>query len=362
MQTTSTPLKTAFSLLFALLFILSLPAALAAYDAGSLLFDEARMTTLLEDAVVHSKLVPLGLSWYAHTLASRYPPDPYSTPDYLGIMSHLTTQDWITLRQVSVTDEMLLGWTDATTGGAYAWLDNEEARPEVQWALQPLRQHLQHGNGEKALQIVYTSLPPCTQEQINDFKQRQNAVPAGIEVPYNPCHFPGPWESDQYDDYLTSVEEMVAALPAGLDLVRTLAPDTPDGDFLTLKSNLRSARALSQWGWLFPLLLLLLTAALSIRSRRTLGLWWGLPLFLGGLLTLGLYFLIPPAALSQAHPFLTAWPEELTAESEAFLARLLGIIVRPLLWQGLLVTAAGLLGAVGAALPAGRKEEAVSAE
>ncbi len=354
--------RRAFSILFALLFVISLPLAFIAYDTGSLLFNRMRMTDLLEDAILHSKLIPLGLSWYAHGVASRYPPDPYSTPDYLGIMSHLTTQDWITLRQISLTDEMLLDWTDTTVNGAYAWLDNEKAKPNITWVLQPLQEHLRQGNGEQALQIVYASLPPCTQAQIDDFKQRQKAVPAGTEVPYNPCHFPAPWESDQYDDYLTSVEEMTDAIPPVLNLVSTLAPDTPESDFLALKGSLRTARTVSRWGWLLPLLLLWLIAALSVRNFASLGLWWGIPLFLGGAAALALFLAIPPITLPWIDFATLTWPRELALEVRALLENVLRIIIAPLVWQGALSAGLGLLGVLGSVFAGRQKARRASTE
>ncbi len=337
-------LKRMLALVLAGLFVVTWPVTLGAYDAGSLLFSEPRITALLEDAALHSKLVPLGLSWYAHTVASRYPPDPYSTPDYLGIMSHLTTQDWVTLRQIGITDAMLVDWTDTTTAGVYGWLDNDEVKPEVLWAMRHFQQHLQEGNGEKALKVVYASLPACEPEQVADFLHRLSEVPPETDIPYNPCHFPVQWESDQYNDYLTSVEAMIAAIPPHLDLVQTLAPNTPDEDFLTLKKHLLLARAVSRWGWLLSLAFLALAAAVQVRTWLALAHWWGVPLALGGLLTLGLYFATPRVVLRWLASLLTAWPEELAAETMTFLMRVVHLMIQPMVWQGVVSLGLGLAG------------------
>ena len=349
------------SVLLAVLFVLTLPAAFLAYDAGQLVFSPSRMTALLEDAVLQSKLVPLGLAWYAQTTAASIPKDAY-TPDYATIVSFPSTQDWRDLRQIAITDEMLLEWVDATTNGAYAWLDNEEARPQVTWILQPLQQHLQSGRGEQALQIVYDALPPCSQEQIADFKQRQSAAPSGVEVPYNPCRFPAPWESDQYNDYLTSVEEMVAAIPPVLELVSTLAPDTPESTFLALKGSLRTARTVSRWGWVVPLLLLWLIAALRVRNLPALGLWWGIPLVLGGVATLILFLAVPPVARPWIDVAVATWPRELALEVRLFLDKVVRIIVSPLMWQGALSAGLGLLGILGGVFAGRRKARNASME
>jgi hypothetical protein len=52
------------------------------------------------------------------------------------------------------------------------------------------------------------------------------------------------------------------------------------------KEQMRLLRALTRWGWLLPLSFLGLIMALVVRSLRGLARWWGIPLLVGGLLSL----------------------------------------------------------------------------
>ncbi|RMF44884.1 MAG: hypothetical protein D6755_08710, partial [Anaerolineae bacterium] len=223
---------------------------------------------------------------------------------------------------------------------------------------EPLRRNLQGVNGQKALELVYNTLPACTQTQIDDFKQRQAKAQHGQRVYYNLCHFPSPWEADQKADYLASVQDVADSVPATLALTDTL-PFTAQ-TYWQVKLALLQARTISRFGWLLAIGLLWLIAALCVRSFQDLGRWWGIPLALSGVLGFTLTITLPAMGQGWFSYFTALLPRALAEEIVALLDATLRLMLRPMWWQSALLFLGGLLLFAGTWWHARQHAEAAS--
>jgi len=334
----------ALALLLAVLFVLSLPLTCAAFDAGQVVFLPEKTRVLLDEAALRSQIVPLGMAWTVRKMAAEVSLHP-NTPDYAALVAALPPEQWQTLRRLLLPDEILLDLIHSSLNGFYLWLDSAEETPSILWVLQPFQNNLRGVNGQKAMEAVYQTMPECTQAQIEDFQRRLKQAAPGEAVYYNLCQFPEPWRGDQQADYLASVQAVAASIPPLLEPVDML--DTSPQTFLRLKRALLQARRISLLGWILPLALLWLIAALQVRTFRSLGRWWGIPLVLAGALTAALGAVIPPLLHSWFVFFTAQLPELLAQESIVLLDSLVRAAVRPLWRQGGVVLLAGALLLLG---------------
>ncbi len=335
-----------------LVFILVLPAAVLGYDIGSVIFDQPKITAITTEIVTKSDLIPLGLNWYSETQAERrYASGAAEAwvgePDVVQLISFLDTDDWRAIRREVLTDEILAKWTASTVDGVYKWLDSQEKVPQITWTMADFVQRIESKHGLTAITIAYNALPPCTDEQIADFKSRLAAAPAGEKVLYNLCRFPDPWKTDQFGDYQDALEAVAQSIPARFNLTAELAPvSDPDHGVgaEAIRNQLLAVRRIMILAPIVVLFLLLLIAVLAVRSLRSLGFWWGIPLILGGLLVLAggvVYRVVLTGVLSAG--ILSEVPPLIMKEALKGILILAGHIFKPMVWQGIVVLASGIL-------------------
>jgi len=336
--------------LFGLLFIVGMLLAILAFDVGRVVFNPPLVKGVLSEIVTESDLIPAALAWFSESRANqRYASGQAEAwvgePDVAQLIMFMDVNDWSSIRWEVLPDEILIEWVSVTVDGVYDWIDSNDRVPEIVWNLRPLIRLIDSEHGVTSITIAYEALPPCNQEQITDFKNRLSAAPAGTKVLYNLCQFPDPWHEDQFSDYIESLEDLAANVPTTFALTGELArvADTEGVGAKTIKIQLRLIR---KWMHLAPLLLvipLVFILILAVRSLNGLGLWWGIPLTLGSLLTLLLTFIYRPivVAVLSAVP-LSETPPLIRDEAIAGIFRLAVEVFKPMLWQSLVILILGL--------------------
>jgi hypothetical protein len=221
----------------------------------------------------------------------------------------------------------------------FAWLDDDRPFPKLALDIKPLKAQLLRGGINTFVDVVVDSWPSCKPEQVEAMQQ---AFFEGGTLPDELCEPPEPMRSRVVDLASIGFEEQVRLLPEAVSLIE---PDAPPEDFLAVKEQLRSFRALALWGWLLPLSLLGLIMALAIRKWRDFGRWWGIPLLLGGLGTLFIAFIM--AAVREE--IINSWSTNITPGGvvrdilRTGLDALYGAGLRPLWLQGFIVVGIGLV-------------------
>ncbi len=334
-----------------LILLVALPVSILAYDIGRVVFDQILVKDIITDIVTDSDLIPAALKWYSEQRAEqRYGAGEAiaweDEPDIVDLLSMVSTESWREIRAEALPDEILIEWISVAVDGTYQWIDSEDRVPDVTLDLLAFKERVNSEHGENAIRVVYESLPPCTEDEIADFRSRLAASLPGEEVLYNLCQFPDPWASDQVSDYHNSLIFVVENIPDTFALTQELShlEDTRGIGPELIKAQLLLVRQSMRLAPLIPVVLLVLILLLAIRSLKELGNWWGIPLSLDGALLLVLA-LIYPATLVGVLTIgpLSEIPPLVREEALSALMILANAILDPLMWQSIIVLALGLI-------------------
>lgn len=347
-----------FTFVFAFLLVFAMPIAIISYDVGRVVFSPPRVKEVTTDIVTKSDLIPVALEWFSERRAEeRYEEQEAQAwkdePDIVQLMDKLETDDWREIREEILANDILAGWVSVSVDGTYEWVDNEERTPQITWNMEPFIERVDSEHGRTAIMIAYEALEPCNEEQLADFESRLAAVPAGEEVLYNLCQFPGTCKEDpdsygcdQVNDYTESLRNLVENVPQKFELTKELAQteDTEGVGPLMIKNQLRTIRLLMNLAPLIPLGLLLLILLFAVRSLKGLGMWWGIPLSVGSFITLLLSLFYKPlmAAILISGP-LSETPDLIRPQVLIGIGRLLAEIFHPMRWQSLLALLVGVV-------------------
>ncbi len=267
--------------LLAIAFVITLPLSLVAFNIGRIAFSPERMTALLGDTITETgglrQLVVDSLTGSSTDSSGE------GGPDLGRALGFLTPQD----RQVLGEQLTPPGWAQEQMGvvvaGVYRWIDNDRARPEIVVDIAPLKAALLSGGASDLVELVVDSWPSCTVAEMAEMGVgallgQQNLVF---------CEPPEPLRSGVVGILNVSIAASLRALPDKLSLSQPGATRPASPELMNTKQRIRTVRALAAWSWLLSPALLGLVMAFAIRTWRGLALWWGVPLILGALLTLG---------------------------------------------------------------------------
>ncbi len=343
--------------LLSILFVITTLLTLISYDVWRVLFDPPLIKSILTDEFIEFDLVPRVLEDFSARRAAQRVErgealSGVDEPDIQLLLSYVDFDAWTEIKKLIITDDFITHLVSVSVDGIYTWLDSPDPLPAFIWEMTPIKDRLVGQDGEDAIMTAYRTMPECTPEELEDFYTRLEAMPPGVEVLYNLCQFPDPWEEDQIGDYANALIDFNQNVPATYDFNQMLGSSmAASGAAQIVKSGLKLIRFLGQWGWVVCLSLLVLIAVIGVRSMNTAGKWLGIPILISGALTLGIHFLVKgqlPDLLtgrfaSQVSPLLVS-------EISASIGRLMGYVFQPLLVEGLVLSGVGLcliiLGAV----------------
>jgi hypothetical protein len=335
--------------LLSILFVISAVLAVLGYDIWRVVFNGPRIKAILGEELSQSDLVPAILADLSVRRAQERVEkgealSGVDEPDIELLLSYVSFERWVEIRELLVTDAFVSDLISETVDGLYAWIDSDEFAPAFAWNMAPLKDRLVGGEGEKAIMIAYEAMPECTQAEIDDFTSRLAAMPPGVEVLYNLCQFPPPWEEDQIDDYLNALADVNQNIPEAYDFSQVMMLASMTFGSSGTKPTLRMIRFAGQWGWVVPLVILGLILALGVRSFRSLGNWGGIPLVVTGAL---LAVVAVPVRILLLNLLVNAFPLQvsdlLRAELRLSLVRMTDAVFQPMLVQGLIILGLGVL-------------------
>lgn len=340
--------------LLVLLFVITLPLALLSFNVGRALFDAPLVKRVVTKEVTQSDLIPVTLRWFAQRRAQERvltgeAQTAIREPDALKAIEFPTVETWRKIRLEVMPDQFLEGWTAVTIDGLYGWLDTKDPLPNVVIDLRDWKKYARSEHGWNAIQMVYDSLPPCKQTDIDDFLKRLAAAAPGQEILYNlytPCRFPDPWKPDQNQDYLDGRDEIIDNAQDRFFLTQELSrveKQTGVGAE-SIKNQLLLIRAAANLSIIVPLVMLGLLVILALRSRMDLARWLGLPIVVGGVLSLLPTLVYQPLVGN----LLTLGPlSEVPAQVRAEFARSFGILLseafNPMMFEAIAIIVIGLV-------------------
>jgi hypothetical protein len=265
-----------------MVFLFVLPLSIFALDFGVVFFSPETLSEAVVESVSGSQI---GQQFLNDQIMPNMVADTTRSDDFdfnqafadldqverEQIISILVPEDWLD-RQIRNAVEALLNW-----------IDEDQAQLAIQLQIEPLKESLFRGGSEQVLEIIVDSWPPCTLEQM---EMMSTAAEEEGEVPVVYCEPPEPFRTRLLEYANTELLLQIDQLPPVVDM----GNEDPGGNGfenqIEVKRSLRSLRALSQTMWFLAVGLLGLIMALAIRSWTELSRWWGIPIMLGGLVTL----------------------------------------------------------------------------
>ncbi|MBM3131142.1 MAG: hypothetical protein FJ009_21275 [Chloroflexi bacterium] len=270
--------------LLVLFFVFTLPIALLMFNVGRVIFDAPLVKRVVTREVTESDLIPATLRWFAQRRAQERvltgeAKTAITEPDTLKALQFPTLDNWRQIKSIVLPNRFLETWVSVTLDGVYAWIDTKDPLPNVVLDLKPWKDYNRSPYGHQAIQIVYGSLPPCQQADIDDFLKRLKAAPR---------MFPAPWRADQNQDYLDERDKIIDTAPNFFALTQELSRVEKQSGVgaENIKQQIRLFRTLAQFSIIVPFVVLLLLVLLAWRSRFDFARWLGVPMLVGGILSL----------------------------------------------------------------------------
>lgn len=269
----------------AISFIVALPVSIIAHNAIRILFS----SDALSEAVTELVLLRGGIreqlldetftsDWLDNLTSDRGNPFEFLTPqDRLRITQNLFPDAWIE-NQVQDGFETIL-----------AWIETDQSAPEIHLDFVPVKESLSEGGSKIIVAILVNSWPDCIRNQ--ELTMRR-ALDNDLRMKFELCRP----SDDTYALLVDRLDSLLLEYVGRIQSETSFLGDTGDDSFLRSLNNFKSQLLrLSLWlRWLrlFPLPMIGLLMALTIRSWSELGRWWGIPLMIGSLLGLLIIVLI----------------------------------------------------------------------
>lgn len=344
------PARTFLLVLLSILFVISALVTVINYDVWRVFFNPPLIKGILTDEFIESDLVPRVLEDFSARRAEQRVErgealSGVDEPDIQLLLSYVGFEAWTEIKNLIITDDFIIHLVSVSVDGIYKWLDSPDPLPAFVWEMTPIKDRLVGQDGEDAIMTAYRSMPECTPEELEDFHSRLATMPPGVEILYNLCQFPDPWEEDQIGDYVNALIDFNQNVPEAYDFNQLLEGSmAARGAARLIKTALKLNQFLGPWGWTISLALLILIALIGVRSLNDAAKWLGIPILISGILILGIHFLIAGQVpdliagrlASQLSPLLIT-------EISASIGQLTVHVFQPLLVEGLVLSGIGLV-------------------
>ncbi len=358
-----------FAIVLVILLILTIPLAILFFNVWRVMSDRSLAKNVVTREVVESDLLPVTLEWFSLRRAQERvltgeAQTAIREPDALKAMQFLDRKDWKTIRDEALPSHIVSSYVGTTIDGVYDWVDSNNPLPIVALELKTLKDWNRPPRAWKYADLIYSKLPPCKKDDIDDFLKRLAAAPPGTEVLYNlftPCGFPMPWTPDQHQDYRDGMNEVVDNVPDQFSLTLELSRIEKQAGVgaASIKSQVRLIRTLAGLAPIVPIVLLIVLIAYGLRSHIGLARWVGMPLLVGGLVGLIPVLVYQGAigALLTIGP-LSEVPAGVRTEFTRAFGVLLGEIFNPMAIEAVAVSVIGLIVIVFGMMQARKKSTA----
>ncbi|MCK5318807.1 MAG: hypothetical protein KAJ55_12900 [Anaerolineales bacterium] len=329
----------ALAIAVALVFILVLPLTLLGRDLAKVIFSPETVSGILRSRLLESGFVNniaaesfLSERWFNEMDiggGGLKPMFQYLSPaEREEILTTLVPPEWI--------DAQL----DNVIRSFFTWIDSDQPAPRIAVDLASLKERLIKGELRRIIDILIDSWPSCTTDEIEIMSQE--LMRTG-EIPIEICEPPEPYRSQVLDFAVAELGDLIRGQPDKLPIIDSL--DAPPSEVIEFKEQLRFMRSVLMWSWYLPASLLGVIMILIIRSMRDIGQWWGIPLLIGGLLSLVVIGVVSAGRGDLIRDVLADFAPVGTLFYRAFEIVLLGILVaviRLAFFHALLIMGAGL--------------------
>lgn len=265
------------SWLVALTFVITLPLAVMLRAGSAILFTPERLASSFQQGLLANGTLRQAV---VRNLLSSIP--EVEDEMLAALTADLSAADWQRISEIAVPDDWLEGQIDHLTNSIISWLDEDEVLPDLSLNVEPVKRRLLGQDSQQIVEIIVNSWPECSLEEALAFEE---AFRQGADLPFSACRLPEPFMNVVIARITEEFQAQVRSMPLTVDLMDD-SDQQAIAEVLNAKSQLRQLRFFTRWSLLVPAALLGLLMALSVRSVWDWARWWGIPLFLGGALTL----------------------------------------------------------------------------
>ncbi len=326
------------ALLLAVLFVITLPFTVTSQSASQMIFSPEAVTNLVSSSLLGSGLLERYMleAVFQGDLALGGGADEGAFAEALQYLSPAERQMMI---QQIIPDGWVEDQISTSVESIFNWIDDESLDPAIKLDLVPIKDRLIAGGIEDIADTVVDSWPSCSPEQVN---MMIKAAIQGGDLEFDICEPPEPLRTQAIEIVSITFYEWVREAPSMIEFQED--PEESIEEIMALKEQIRFLRAIMRFGWFLPMALLGLIMALSIRSLRNLGSWWGIPMTLGGIFTVIAALAISGSwqkVLAQNAPFLRESGEVIAQVAKFAMNELIDSIVGRTFFFGLVIMALG---------------------
>jgi hypothetical protein len=344
-------LKNIILAILSLLLVFFVITGVVGYNIWRIFFNPPLVKQIVGNEILKSELIPVLLEDFSmrraeERVSKNESLSGVSEPDIPLLLSYMSLDSWRQIRDIILQPDFVNNLISVTMDGLYKWLDSRDPFPQIVWDLSSLKTQLVGQDGKQVVMIAYLSMPTCSQDEVNDLKARLANVPPGVEVLYNLCQFPAPWQDDQIGDYTNALAEVNQNIPNEFNFSQMLEQSQGNANkpMQSLKNFLIFLRFFGLWGWIFAFILLVLVVGIGVRSFRSLGKWVGIPLLISGVVLLVIYFLLRFLLSMLLQISIHSVTSQLVFDAvNNSLMYLTGLIFQPILPEGIIITIVGLV-------------------
>lgn len=218
--------------------------------------------------------------------ADRCAETPQSCPmETITLLNGLSTKQWEALVIHLLPEGELQTITESTLDEAISYFRGKT--DTVQLSLAPLKARLTDQPAHELTALLLSSQPACTAEQQGQIKDA-DLNSAGL--PLITCSATSELQLQLSAELQRQLKIISVELPETVIIIKRPSPSIPlslrrffGEDWQTTLQKINMARSYAPF---LPLGLLLLLALFAVRSLRGWMRWWGIPIFIAGLITL----------------------------------------------------------------------------
>jgi hypothetical protein len=286
------------AILMALLFVVTLPCAIWTLATGQLLTNGETYKNALITNNAYVELIPSILP--AMVEASDDPEiqaEIEADPDaltFLNIIGNMEKEDWEIIANELVPPDWLRQQIEGNLDAFFGWLNNERPVPDLHFDTGSLRDRLSGAEGQRAVNLILTSWPECSEEQIDtllNFEEQSSET-----FPF--CQPPGDMLAFTSQALSDTLRNEARSLPDAVPNPNWLQNDETRRQLNQIKHGVRIIQAILIEFLLIPLAFLSLVIFFTVRSLKAFGRWSGIMLLITGVFTaLPIPFLVSPFLL-----------------------------------------------------------------
>lgn len=271
--------------IFALIFIATLPFGFLAFFSANEIFNPEELTNTINESLIVSGVLRSNIT--EALSETEFVEDSDDEGEARRALNELTIEDWRRVVDIAISDEWLEKQIKETVESINTWLDDDRVSPGLEIDMRPIKAKMQGNDLFEIINLIVDTWPTCTQDQVD--QMQQSMVESG-QAPVLYCEPPEPLRSELIDFAARRFQDFFREMPATFSIFKLDEQIQKPDDVLLLKERIRMIRTFTMGGWLLSAALLGLIMVLAIRSWRDVAIWWGIPIFVAGILTIALVF------------------------------------------------------------------------